>query len=399
MKTSITAMSLIVMTAATIYLWPQIGNTINTGGQVIPPVDVLTTPKHKIEVVFVLDTTGSMSGLIDTAKQKIWSIASSMASAQSAPEIEIGLVGYRDRGDAYLTKVIDLNEDLDSVYAALMDFEAAGGGDTPEDVNTALDHALNRISWSNDQDTYQVVFLVGDAPPHMDYSDGPRYPEILRVAKERGIIVNTIRCGDDTATQQQWQQIAALTQGRYFTVDQAGTAVAIATPFDIELAELSAELDATRVVYGDAVAKAKSELKEAATDKLHELASMATRARRAAFNAMESGVSNLYGKDDLVAAVESGSIDLDDVDRDVLPEEMKAMAPATRQAFVDEQIKKRQELNARIDNLVDKRADYIETEAEEVAEVENSFEYQLYDTIRDQAAKVGMTYDAEKPQL
>ena len=105
----------------------------------------------RVEVVFVLDTTGSMGGLIDAAKEKIWSIASTLAQAQQAPEISIGLVAYRDRGDAYVTQVVDLNRDLDSMYAKLMDFEADGGGDGPEAVNEALDAAIQRMSWSQDQ--------------------------------------------------------------------------------------------------------------------------------------------------------------------------------------------------------------------------------------------------------
>ncbi len=86
-----------------------------------------------------------MGGMIEAAKEKIWSIASSMASEQSAPEIRMGLVAYRDRGDSYVTQVLDLSGDLDSMYAALMDFQAAGGGDGPESVNQALDDAVTKI--------------------------------------------------------------------------------------------------------------------------------------------------------------------------------------------------------------------------------------------------------------
>jgi hypothetical protein len=94
--------------------------------------------------VFVLDPTGSMGGLIKAAKENIWSIASTMASAQPAPEIKIGLVAYRDRGDDYVTQVIDLSSDLGSMFATLMDFEANGGGDSPESVNKALDYQIFR---------------------------------------------------------------------------------------------------------------------------------------------------------------------------------------------------------------------------------------------------------------
>src|ERR1700704_218647 len=136
----------------------------------------------KIEVCFVLDTTGSMQQLIDGAKQKIWSITSQMAAARPAPQIKLGLIGYRDRGDQYVTKVFDLTDDLDDVYGNLIAFQAGGGGDVPESVNQALNEAVTRISWSKDRDTLRVIFLVGDAPPHMDYSDDVKYPDTVKLA-------------------------------------------------------------------------------------------------------------------------------------------------------------------------------------------------------------------------
>src|SRR5690606_15537948 len=110
-----------------------------------------TNNSATIDVVFVLDTTGSMGGMIEAAKEKIWSIASTMASAQPAPVIRMGIIGYRDRGDDYVTKIIPLTADLDSAYASLMDFNAAGGGDGPESVNKALFDAIHAMNWSADQ--------------------------------------------------------------------------------------------------------------------------------------------------------------------------------------------------------------------------------------------------------
>ncbi|HPG25962.1 MAG TPA: VWA domain-containing protein, partial [Myxococcota bacterium] len=100
----------------------------------VPPIEA---KRPRIEAVFVLDTTGSMSGLIEGAKQKIWTLASEMANARSQPEIRIGLVAYRDRGDDYVTRRFDLSPDLDAMYAELMRFSAGGGGDGPESVNQA----------------------------------------------------------------------------------------------------------------------------------------------------------------------------------------------------------------------------------------------------------------------
>ena len=133
--------------------------------------------KPRIEVVFVLDTTGSMSGLIEAAKQKIWSIANTLAMAKPTPEIKMGLVAYRDRGDAYVTSLTDLTDDFDAVYADLMAFKAEGGGDTPESVNQAL-RGRHAVPWSADPKTYKCIFLVGDAPPHMDYPTTSSTPRL-----------------------------------------------------------------------------------------------------------------------------------------------------------------------------------------------------------------------------
>src|SRR5438094_2089862 len=132
--------------------------------------------RPRVEVVFCLDTTGSMGGLIDAAKQKIWSISNQIASGKPTPELKIGLVAFRDKGDAYITKVYDLSDDLDAVYANLKTFQAQGGGDTPEHVNQALFDAVHKIKWSTDKKTLRLLFLVGDAPPHMDYADDVKYP-------------------------------------------------------------------------------------------------------------------------------------------------------------------------------------------------------------------------------
>src|SRR5689334_2260590 len=138
--------------------------------------------KPQIEVCFVLDTTGSMSGLIEGAKQKIWSIANETISTKPTPEIRFGLVGYRDRGDEYVTKAFDLTDDIDGIYAHLQSFKAAGGGDTPESVNEALDDAIRKMTWRTNRNVLKIIFLVGDAPPHMDYANGPKYPDLCKDA-------------------------------------------------------------------------------------------------------------------------------------------------------------------------------------------------------------------------
>ncbi len=395
MKTRILGLALFILTAATVAVYPAINNS--RAALATTPTDpathTLPDSRPRVELVFVLDTTGSMGGLIQAAKEKIWSIATTMASAQPAPEISIGLVAYRDRGDAYVTRVIDLSADLDTLYAKLMDFRADGGGDGPEAVNEALYDAIHSISWSQDPQSYQVVFLVGDAPPHMDYQDDVKYPQTLAVAREKGIVVNTIQCGDNPATLRQWQHIAQLNHGQYFQVGQAGSAVAIATPFDADIATLSKELDQTRLYYGSKKEKEKQQRKLEASDKLHAHASTESRARRATFNASASGATNFLGENELVDDVASGRVDLADIDREALPAPLQAMSPQQQKILIAKTAAKRDELQQHIKALAGQRKSFLDERVKSIGGVEQSLDYQIYSAIREQAENKGLVYE------
>ena len=391
MKTNILVSGLVLATVGTVLLYPTIRG--NAAGPPSPRAVIAPAAAKRVEVVFVLDTTGSMSGLIHAAKEKIWSIASTLAQAQQAPEISMGLVAYRDRGDAYVTQVVDLNRDLDSMYAKLMNFAADGGGDGPEAVNEALEAAIHRLSWSQDQSTYKVVFLVGDAPPHMDYQDDVKYPQIVAAAAAKGIIVNTIQCGSLSDTVAPWQHIAALGQGRYFTVEQAGSAVAIATPFDARIATLTAELDGTRLYYGSPEQQAAMAAKVDATDRLNAEASVAARARRGSFNVSAAGASNLLGERELVDDVASGRVDLAKVPAAELPAAVAALPPAEQREMLAETAEKREELKRQIAALAAERDAYIRAEVDAAGGAADSLDQQIYEAVREQAAPLGLEYE------
>ena len=397
MKSKLIALALFALTTATVVLLPayqSAGGITRTDPPVIAPT---SNDRSRIDVVFVLDTTGSMGGLIQAAKEKIWSIATTLASAQPAPEIRMGLVAYRDRGDAYVTRVVDLSSDLDSMYATLMDFQADGGGDGPESVNQALHDAIHKVSWSQQNGTYKVVFLVGDAPPHMDYQDDVKYPDTLREAKAKGIVVNAIQCGQSGDTTSAWHQIAELGTGRYFQVEQAGNAVAIATPFDEKIASLSKKLDDTRLYYGTREAKEQQQRKLAAAEKLHTAASVESKARRATFNASDSGATNFLGKGELVDEVTSGRVDLSSIDKDQLPAPMQAMNPEKQAAVISETAERRNELKRQISDLTKQRTAYLDEKVEEAGGARDSLDDQIYRTVKEQAGKLGLSYKADAP--
>ncbi len=390
MKTKILGLALFALTLGAVVYYPSIqANTITIDPGVGDQVSSNQQPV--VDVVFVLDTTGSMSGLIETAKEKIWSIATTMASAQPTPKIRIGLVGYRDHGDAYVTKVVDLSEDLDSVYANLMDFQAGGGGDTPESVNKALFDAVHNMSWNDHDQAYQVVFLVGDAPPHMDYNE-VKYPAIIAAANEKGIVINTIQCGNLPTTVDPWTMIASLGHGNFFQVEQSGSAVAYTTPYDTEIAELSAKLDDTRLYYGSYEDKKRMQDKVAAAEEIVVTASVSSQARRGVFNAAAGGRGNLLGSNELVSAVASGEVELDELEPEALPAALKPMAPEERAAYISELAGERADIRQRIRALADDRDEFLAKKVEEAGGLADSLDQKLYETVKEQGGKAGFEY-------
>jgi Mg-chelatase subunit ChlD len=342
--------------------------------------------KPKVEVVFCLDTTGSMGGLIDGAKAKIWSICNQIASGKPTPDLKVGLVAFRDRGDEYITKVFDLSDDLDAIHGHLKTFKAAGGGDIPESVNQALDDSVNKIKWSTDNSTLRIIFLVGDAPPHMDYPDDVKYPVTCKKAAERGIIINTIQCGKDPECTKFWKDICVKAEGSFVQIPQdGGVKTVVATPFDKRLAEINREMADTTLVYGDRGKKDADEKKVAEAKALPA----APAADRAAFGG-KGGRAASY---DLLDSIKDKRVNLEDLKEEQLPKELQGMTLEKRREFLDKLDKKRMELNKEAVDLDRKRSDFIQKKlAEEKKDTRDSFDTQVLEVLRKQAMKHKIEY-------
>ena len=223
----------------------------------------------------------------------------------------------------------------------------------------------------------------------MDYQDDIKYPVTLALAKQRGIVVNTIQCGNDSAATQDWSQIAALGAGDFLRVEHHGSAVAITTPYDVKLARLSAALDDTRLYYGDAKVQAQKRAKLAATSKMEEKASLAVKARRATFNASASGAANLLGDKELVSEVASGRVRLEDIRQDELPEPLQAMAPAAQAAYIQDHAAKRDALKKEMQDAAEERAEFLKHKVAAAGGARDSLDAKLFGTLREQAKRVG----------
>jgi len=343
--------------------------------------------KPQVEVVFCLDTTGSMGGLIEGAKQKIWSIVNQIASGRPTPDVKVGLLAYRDRKDTYVTKLFELTTDLDEVHKNLKEFKADGGGDTPESVNQALNESVVKFKWSKDKDTLRIIFLVGDAPPHMDYADDVKYPETCKLAAAQGILINTVLCGGDGEAKKVWQDVCAKAGGTFAQIAQDGGVQVVETPFDKELAELNGKLVKTNVCYGLEKDRPAGADKKAAAEALPGAGGVA--ADSAGFRSKASRIA----ANDLLDDLNEGKIKLGDVKEDQLPDELKKMKPEERKAHVEKLQKERDELKKKALELDKKRLDFIAKKlAEDKGKAKDGFDNQILETLRKQAEKVNIKY-------
>lgn len=355
--------------------------------------DAKPASRPEVEVVFCLDTTGSMGGLILAAKQKIWAISNQIASGRPTPLLKVGLVAYRDRGDEYVTKVFDLTDDLDAIHGHLQGLKAAGGGDFPESVNQALHEAVDKISWSKSDKTLKLIFLVGDAPPHMDYANDVKYPETCKKAVANNITINTVQCGTNAQTKTSWQDICRLAEGSYVQIDQGGgPIVAIATPFDAELAEINREMSKRTLVFG------RREVQDAAREKASAGGALAPAAAadRASYFA-RNGASASY---DLLQSVKDGKVKLEDVKKDELPEELKNLTAAEQKEFLEKLDKTRQELQKKTIELDAQRNAFIAKKQAEAANtrVRDSFDQNVLRILQRQAGRANIDYAVEEKE-
>ena len=309
--------------------------------------------KPIVEVGFVLDTTGSMGLLIESAKRKIWSIATAIVDANSEAEIRMGLVAYRDIGDDYVTRTFDLTADIQDLYASLLELKARGGGDWPESVNDALHVGVTKLSWKQGSESTRTLFLVGDAPPHMDYAQDTKYLEVLRMARERDITVNAVQAGGTRDTERVWREIAQMGRGRYIPIPQdGGHLVIVETPYDIEIIELQGRISGTVIPYGPRMQRSSVEqtTRQVAAAPLSVATEMAGYlSKRGASTASAEAVT---GAGDLVADVVAGRQKLGSVKDDDLPDSLRSMSEAERRTLIDKQMTQRKTLNARMSELV-----------------------------------------------
>jgi len=353
----------------------------------------LPPPSNKtLEMVFVLDTTGSMGGLLEGAKQKIWSIVNDVMQRRERPKVKIGLVAYRDNGDAYVTQITPLSEDLDKVYSILMEFKADGGGDEPENVRRALAEGVEKAGWTRqNSNVAQILFLVGDAPPQ-NYAQETDVLITTAKAVRQNMIVNTILCGDSASTRQIWQQIALRGEGKFFAIAQDGGVQAITTPFDAKLSELANKLGQTFLAYGGGAGaegedfRAKKQTAQVATEsKMLSNASTTAQADRA----LNKAINKDAYAGDLLQSIENETVKLEAVKDDDLPADLKKLPTAERKKEIEKRLADRKKIREEILSLSKQRDAFI-SEAKKKTGKQDGFDSAVSNALSEQMTRKGI---------
>ena len=293
-----------------------------------------------------------MGGLIDGAKRTVWSIASHIKQADPQADVRIGLVAYRDFGDDYVTRDVPLTSDLDAAFAQLSTFRAAGGGDVPEDIAAGLNDAL-AMHWRDD--AKKMVFIVGDAAP-ADRGEVPPIETLAREAADRQIIVNTIRCGEDMDTERSFSQIAQLGHGEFSTIRQNGGVQDIATPYDDKLAELSAKIDHSAVIYAAPATRGVDEANMAAA----AAAPAPAKADRATWYHAKGGKR---AADDVLGDVEAGTMSVDGMDKAMLPADLAGLGKDELKVELSvHRADERKTAQKELDEVAKQRGDYLKAQ-------------------------------------
>jgi hypothetical protein len=245
------------------------------------------------------------------------------------------------------------------------------------------------MSWSQDRDVLKIIFLVGDAPPHMDYADGPKYPDLCRAAAKKDLIINTVQCGKIGETTPIWQEIAKLSEGNYAAIAQSGNMAVVSTPMDEQLAKLNKRMGATLIPYGDAEVRREVGAKQA----FAESAPAAAAADRLAYNARTN--KSVQGSGELLDALANNDLKLESIDKKNLPAEFQKLTREEIEARIAKTREERASVQKEIDEVSKKRDAYIQTENKRLAAEGkgDSFDEKIAQTIRKQAEEKGISYE------
>lgn len=350
--------------------------------------------RASVDLAILLDTSNSMDGLIDQAKRQLWTIVGQFAKAQKAgqtPLLRVALFEYGNTSlpanEGYLRQVVPLTDDLDKLSQALFALTTNGGD---EYCGQVIDEAVKRLDWSGEPNAYKTIFIAGNEP----FTQGPvPYQEACRGAIEKGVVVNTIHCGDYQAgINGQWNAGATMAEGKYLNINQDRAVVHIDAPQDEIIIKLNTQLNDTYLWYGKGM-KANSANQVAQDDNAAKLGKSVLVERAAA---KSSSVYDNRGRD-LVDEWKRNDQAIGELEEGDLPEPLRDMDDQQRTAHVKAMAEKRAALQERIKALSTEREAYLAKERLRLAESgEATLGDAVLDAVVDQLKDRGFELESEE---
>lgn len=339
----------------------------------------------KIQLAILLDTSESMNGLINQARTQLWKIVNELATAKrdgEVPDLEVALYEYGKstipQSQGFLRQIVGLSDDLDKISAELFALKTKGG---QEYCGQVIDAATRQLKWSTHDESLKLIFICGNEP----FSQGEvDYKKACSHAIAKGITVSTIFCGPEAqGVKTGWQQGAQLADGSFLSINQDQQVATVKTPYDVELSQLSGQINRTFAFAGKQAATSRK--RQVSADRLAGAAAPAAAAERAKFKA--SGKYKSEG--DLVDGLKSGKLKLAELKDEELPPALQKKSLEEKQKIVKKLSDERVALSKKIQDLSQKRDEFIKAEREKQAKQskEDTLDTAIIKAIRQQAKR------------
>ena len=355
------------------------------------PAAATPTKKPLVQIAILLDTSGSMEGLIEQTKSQLWKICNEFVKARQngvAPEVQVALYEYGKSSlkpeTGWIRQIQPLTQDLDKISEELFALKTNGGD---EYCGWVIKDAVNELAWSSAPDVYKAIFIAGNEP----FTQGPvNYAASCKAAITKGIIVNTIHCGSEAeGINTKWKDGADLADGKYLVIDQNRAVASIETPQDKEIARLGVELNKTYLAYGVAG-------RAGASRQVMQDANVATLApasgaivQRSVAKASANYQNSAW---DLVDAAKDKNFELARLKTEELPVEMQKLNAEERKTFVTKNAQERADLQAKINQLNAEREQYVAQRMKAVTGT-NTLDLAVISAVREQSAKRNFRFE------
>ena len=347
-----------------------------------------STAKNTVQLALLLDTSNSMDGLIDQAKSQLWKIVNELATTKKNNQpVELYVALYEYGKDAipaqegHLRNIVPFTQDLDKISEELFKLNTNGG---EEFCGRVILNAVNNLQWKKSDKDLKIIFIAGNEPFTQGNVD---YKEACKKAIKKGIIVNTIFCGEyEEGIQTMWKDGAELSDGKYMNIDQNAELVYIQAPQDDEIIKLGQELNKTYIAFGNNAEE--SAARQSAQDANSMGLSAEVMVNR---SVAKSGGQYKNSSWDLVDAKKEGKVKVEELKDEDLPDVMKNMSVKERKDFIEKMAKERDKIQYKINQLNDERSKYIAQKMLDDKK-DNTLDAVMINAIREQAMQKNYSF-------